>query len=161
MKEPEKNGAGVFLVLGSGATVGSGAKVHIRGQEFLPPLDRDFWKTPVVQSILGREKYPALWHYRERISTDSLERTWAEIDLILKLCIKGIISEEEQFGTLQGAMRATGIGTISTGTRWTPNLRPRECHLLPLGNSWAWYAKCSVTLPSRQATLPSTYSSIQ
>jgi hypothetical protein len=38
----------VMLVFGSGATVGSNFKVDYNGKRWQPPMDRNFFETPLV-----------------------------------------------------------------------------------------------------------------
>lgn len=90
------------LVLGSGATLGGGFNVEIRGTRFEPPLDGNFFKNPAVQSIFTTPgNYPALAHYRQ---DPSLEATWAMVDLLHKLYHSGVISEEHTYNAVYHTM---------------------------------------------------------
>ncbi len=84
----------VIIVLGSGATVGGGFQVEYNGTLWEPPMDRNFFASPVVQSVFNKASYPALSWYQRK---DSLEETVSAIDLCLKLCLGGVISEERAF----------------------------------------------------------------
>jgi len=86
-----------ILVLGAGATVGGGFRVRINDTDFEPPLDRNFFNKCAVQSIFNPDDYPSLSYYQQEAS---LEATWAEIDLYHKLCVSGIISEEQTYEEL-------------------------------------------------------------
>lgn len=98
----------VAIVLGSGATVGAGFKVKYENMEWLPPMDHDFFRTPVVQQILKRGSYPALsWYCQE---TASLEETMSIIDLYAKLCLGGIISQEDAYFKNKGVIETYANG---------------------------------------------------
>jgi hypothetical protein len=88
-------------VLGSGATVGAGFEVRYDGKLWKPPMDRDFFSTPVVQSVFSESSYPALSWYQRKTS---LEETVSSLDLYLKLSLGGIISEEIPFRKFEEAM---------------------------------------------------------
>ncbi len=101
----------MFLVLGSGATKGSEAKVRHDKSQFEPPLDHNFWDQPIVHTIFTSGRFPALSYYRSRILSPSLESTWAEVDALLKLCIARppspyVLSEAKALHTLESAIRA-------------------------------------------------------
>lgn len=98
------------LVLGSGATLGGGFNVEIRGTRFEPPLDGNFFENPAVQSIFTPGNYPALAHYRQ---DPSLEATWAKIDLLLKLCLSGVVSEEQTYEQVRELLKQKGQGDSS------------------------------------------------
>ena len=83
-----------ILVLGTGATRGGGFRVKIGDHQFQPPLDRDFFTTPAVQSIFNAKDYPTLYHYWQSGQEKSLEATWAKVDLYFKLCNREIIEEK-------------------------------------------------------------------
>lgn len=80
----------VILILISGATKGAQPRVEIRGKQFEPSLDLNFFETPAVQYIFDAESYPALYYYQQGAR---LEETWANVDLVAKLCFGGVISE--------------------------------------------------------------------
>ena len=86
-----------ILVLGAGATVGGGFRVRINNTHFEPPLDRNLFETPAVESIFNPDDYPALSYYQQ---DPSLEATWAKIDLHHKLCVSKVISEEQTYDKL-------------------------------------------------------------
>ncbi len=86
-----------IIVLGAGATVGGGFRVRINNTDFEPPLDRNFFETPTTQSIFNPDDYPALSYYQQ---DSGLEATWAKIDLYHKLCVSGVISEEQTYDKL-------------------------------------------------------------
>ena len=90
----ESNEPRVLLILGSGATRGGGFRAHIEGSDFEVPMDRNFWRTPAVHSVFTADSYPALHHYREQVGGSSLEETWAYVDMLLKLCLSRVVSEE-------------------------------------------------------------------
>lgn len=92
------------LVLGTGATPGGRFQVKIGDKSFEPPLDRNFFESPAVQVLL-RTGYPALAHYGQG---PGLEATWAKIDLLAKLCLSGVISEEQTYECLQDQMAQRG-----------------------------------------------------
>ena len=95
--------SGTVLVLGSGATLGGGFKVHLNTTDFLPPLDQNFFASSAVQSVFNSEKFPALSYYQKDAS---LEASWGMVDLYLKLCLAGVISQENvDDDALQGLAR--------------------------------------------------------
>jgi len=90
-----------IIVLGAGATVGGKFRVRINNTDFEPPLDRNFFETPAVQKIFNPDDYPASSYYQQ---DPSLEATWAKIDLYHKLCVSGVISEEQTYHKLSSKM---------------------------------------------------------
>lgn len=51
--------------------------------------------------LLTPSCYPALGYYSQDIG---LETTWAKIDLLLKLCLSGVVSEENAYQTVKDGM---------------------------------------------------------
>lgn len=94
----------VVLVLGSGATVGGNFKVHYDGEDFEPPMDHNFFETLLLKIILKAEEYPALCYYKKRFKEKSFEATFSKIDLIAKLCLGKVISEEHAYETIKDEM---------------------------------------------------------
>ena len=84
----------LMLVLGSGATVGSLAKVKYEDKVWDPPMDYNFFKTPLVKTILNKKRYPAIEWYQQYGDKVSYEETWSIIDLYHKLALGEVISEE-------------------------------------------------------------------
>lgn len=98
------------LILGSGVNVGAGAK--IKNHE--PPMDHNFFKAQTTQEFFTQEKYPALsWYQKE----PSLEKTMSTIDLYGKLCLGGVISEEEAYYQCKKKMEEHAQSDISYGTK--------------------------------------------
>ncbi|MEK6544938.1 MAG: hypothetical protein AABZ28_00185 [Nitrospinota bacterium] len=88
----------VVLVLGSGATVGGKFKIKYGKRYFKPPMDHNFFETRLLKNnILKPEEYPALCYYQKRFKEKSFEATFSKIDLIAKLCLGKVISEEHVY----------------------------------------------------------------
>ena len=111
-----------IIVLGAGATVGGKFRVRINNTDLEPPLDRNFFETPAVQKIFNPDDYPALSYYQQ---DPSLEATWAKIDLYHKLCVSGVISEEQTYDNLIQKMdrkarrdKAHRIKMMQENRRW-------------------------------------------
>jgi hypothetical protein len=96
----------ILLVLGSGATAGGGFRVSTTGTLWKPPMDFNWFETPIVQTLLRPGDYSTLEYYRQ---SPALEATWAKIDLYYKLCNIGWIDEENSFAHLEGKMRKSNI----------------------------------------------------
>ena len=136
MSRPE-----VVLVLGAGATVGGGFQVRYKGTTWKPPMDFNFFETPVVQGILtGTDNYPVLNYYRQG---NSLEANWAKVDLYYKLCNRGLITEEEAFKLLKSGMDKSAVPGYAKklGTE-------TSCLAVPSMALWScghWFLKCIAT----------------
>lgn len=143
----------IFLVLGSGATVGGGFQVSYNGTLWKPPMDYNFFETPLVQSILSTGDYPALTHYKQG---SSLEINWAKIDLYYKLCNRKIITEEESFRNIQSAMKTSRI----RGYAAKMNKEKEKSHFcVPSMALWElrWLVRtvfCKLTTPSDAVLFP-------
>jgi len=83
-----------MIVLGSGATVGAGFTIRHNNHSYEPPMDRNFFTSDIVKILLSQDSFPALSWYQK---SPSLEETISAIDLYEKLCIGGVISQEEAF----------------------------------------------------------------
>lgn len=118
-------GNGTVLVLGSGSTLGGGFQVEIRGTRFEPPLDRNFFESPAVQSILSPDCYPAVVHYRQG---PGLEATWAKIDLLLKLCLSGVVSEEHTSQLLKRKMDSKTNHDGQIDKAYQQKMQRESCH---------------------------------
>ncbi|MBI4689919.1 MAG: hypothetical protein HY754_06595 [Nitrospirae bacterium] len=106
MKEDRENNTNnkIALVLGSGATVGGNFKVKYEGKDYEPPMDHNFFETPLVKVILRPKEYPALCYYQKRFKEKSFEATFSKIDLIAKLCLGKVISEEYAYDEIKNLM---------------------------------------------------------
>jgi hypothetical protein len=93
----------VLLVLGSGATAGGGFQLKFEGALWKPPLDLNFFETPLVQKLFTEEDFPASYFYREG---PGLEALWSKVDLYNKLCRSGVISESESYVKIANLMDA-------------------------------------------------------
>jgi hypothetical protein len=90
-----------ILVLGAGATLGGQFKLKTGGECCDPPLDNNFFQTKAVKSIFKDSEYPALFYYRRECG---LETTWANMDVVAKLCFGKVISEECAWNRAQKMM---------------------------------------------------------
>jgi len=99
-----------ILVLGTGATLGGQFKVKIGGKCYAPPLDKNFFQTEAVKSIFKECEYPALFYYQRECG---LEPTWANIDLVAKMCLSKIIDEEGVWESVKNSMAEKAKGDTS------------------------------------------------
>lgn len=95
----------IALVLGSGATVGGNFEVRYKGESYEPPMDHNFFETLLLKIMLKPEEYPALCYYQKRFRENSFEATFSKIDLIAKLCLGKVISEEHAYEEIKNEMK--------------------------------------------------------
>lgn len=74
-----------FLILGSGSTAYGGFHIVNNGSNFIPPLDRNFFDSPVIKLLYSKEEFPALHFFQQLKTLSSLEKVWTDIDLYSKL----------------------------------------------------------------------------
>ena len=77
--------AKTFIILGSGSTAYGGFYIEKSGKKFIPPMDQNFFETPIVKLIYNKSDYPALYFFQNLQTINSLEKTWSDIDICSKL----------------------------------------------------------------------------
>lgn len=87
IKKNEKN---IVVVYGSGASHASGYKVTINNKNIKPPTDINFFRDideNISRNFL-KNKYPALWHFKDiyftSTSNPGMEEVWTALDLNFK-----------------------------------------------------------------------------
>lgn len=113
----------VILVLGSGATAGGGFHI-VHGTSRLPvPMDGNFFESLAAKRAFTSSQFPALAHYRGHSpSLVSLEATWSSIDLLVKLCLGGVLTQEHDLAEIAHHLeqRASGDGSYREKMRHEP-----------------------------------------
>jgi len=122
------------VILGSGATRGGGFKVQVGKSKIEPPLDNDFFGEEIKR--LACKKYPALSYYEPE---GSLENSWANIDLVGKLCLGKVISEEHAWGSVKKKMNEKAESDSDY-----KNKMGRECSLWCVPSMAGWELRALV-----------------
>ena len=74
-----------LLVLGTGSTAYGGFHILDSRLKFQPPMDRNFFETSIVKLKFNERKFPALFFFHNLQLSNSLEKTWSDIDVCSKL----------------------------------------------------------------------------
>lgn len=85
--EIKKKGENIVVVYGSGASFASGYKVKVEAKNIQPPTDTNFFKyiDKNISPNFLKNKYPALWHFKDiyftSTSNPGMEEVWTALDL--------------------------------------------------------------------------------
>lgn len=98
----------LLVIYGSGASFDSKYKLYLidedSGEEFFPPMDKNFFNTEIITKLLNRDDFYALKFFRNHLfplkKDLTLEECWTSVSINLKQCKLGTyewIDEYEKY----------------------------------------------------------------